>query len=385
VTKVGDSADSDFFVGDYPRVRGILGESWVHRSVKDGRWETVRRWIRRSRESAISSPRLSEPELSPEFEELESHTEGGEEFVGLGIGTATSDTEASDSKGNLSRKTSIGSRVVGGGIGTPKPASSKVNEWLEKSGGINARWVCSRRIEESLSCSLFSSRIFGYRFIVRSRFRTIVGTTPLHEACSMIPYFSNDSDKPSPTTANAAHTVSDLLAQGADPLLRDLFGLTPLHRACIAGNMEVIKALLECTSPVVAQQQLAVTDNHGAFHIVNRSCKLTCLCLQATHRFMLQHTTITPTPSWFSSLPAQTWTPAMKTVEPLFTTPQKVARKIPSVCLLNPGNRRWSWDPTASTATTWTQTRETLQTGLRYTKQRHRKSPRFFWTMAAQN
>lgn len=89
-----------------------------------------------------------------------------------------------------------------------------------------------------------------------------MGTTPLHEACSMIPHFSND-EAPSPTTASAVNTVTNLLEEGADPCLRDLFGLTPLHRACIAGNTEVIRLLLEKTPPAVAKQQLAITDNHG--------------------------------------------------------------------------------------------------------------------------
>ena len=95
----------------------------------------------------------------------------------------------------------------------------------------------------------------------------------------MIPQFS-----PSPvgnSAQSAATVVQDLLEAGADPLVRDLFGLTPLHRACIAGNTEVIRVLLEKDprGEEGRKMQLAVTDNHGGLNVARPLGAGMTLCL----------------------------------------------------------------------------------------------------------
>lgn len=151
------SINSDFLVGDYPLVRGILGETLVHRSVKEGKWDLVRRWIRRSRENAMAAREEplagaagndgnDEEELWDKdavvglvAESLEAVTGSSAAVQGLGISSADSRTlfpGEPASVGSHSRRTSANKYGV---VGSPKPAASKVNDWLEKSGGINAR------------------------------------------------------------------------------------------------------------------------------------------------------------------------------------------------------------------------------------------------------
>ncbi|KAI9006994.1 ankyrin repeat-containing domain protein [Hyaloraphidium curvatum] len=233
---IDESADSDFLVADYAMVRGILGETWLHRGVKEGKWDVVRRWLKKGRaKAALEAQSLAVPVPAAGADDDEVDEEASEV---LGPVSASGE-QGSGELGPAPAQAPGSPTEIKAPIARPS-ASSKVNDWLKESSGINAR--------------------------------TIVGTTPLHEACSTIPHFSTPDGSPIsvlaagvPLTspANSGLTVSDLLEAGADPLLRDLFGLTPLHRACIAGNGAVITVLLTKTPRAVAKQQLAITDNHG--------------------------------------------------------------------------------------------------------------------------
>ena len=75
--------------------------------------------------------------------------------------------------------------------------------------------------------------------------------TPLHEAC----------------LSGNIKIVKTLLEYGASVHSKDYEGDTPLHMACGSGNLEVVQTLLQHNADVHVMNEIWETPLHAALHI----------------------------------------------------------------------------------------------------------------------